>query len=426
MALPAHTRTLRLAIVAVALFGVLLVLHLSMQAANDFAFGCSGVVGGEAAAESGCADVTQSEWGTVLGVPQVTLGFLFYFLMAGLRLAYAVRRSDALRLAAFVLSGVGVAYSAFLVFIQATQIGSFCALCLGSALTTLVLFVLHMMEHRRLRTVADAPVRTARPEPTGVRALRPYVPILGVFVLLLGAEMVLARTNAERAAAEAGPTPNIASVASGNAASASAAAGGEGACTYDPAIAPIADTSPFTTGPFRGNADATVEIVEIFDPNCPHCKDLMAMLEPVIEANLDRVRFYPVAYPLRQQSIGQVAALTLAQREGKYFELIEEMFRRQDSSWGMTMPEIEAAVGAVGMSPALVSGFFADEARMQPLLEGIQAQAASVGRAFATADGGISVPKVAVNGRVLAATHASYSPACVQQFIDEAAGAPAE
>lgn len=424
MALPAQTRTLRLAIVAVALFGVLLVTHLTLQqTVNNFAFGCSGVVGGDAAADSGCADVTSSRWATLFGVSQTTLGFLFYGLMALLRLAYAVRRDDRLRLGAFALSGIGVAYSAFLVFLQATQIGSFCALCMGSALTTLILFLLHVTEHRRLRSVATAPVRTARSEPTGLAALRPYAPLLGLFVLLLGADVVLARSGAETATPEGAPASLTAAATPGGATPAAATPTGPGACAFDPATAPISDTSPFTTGPFIGNPDATVEVIELFDPNCPHCKDLMAVLEPVIEANRDRVRFYPVAYPLRNESVGQVAALALAQREGKYFDLIEEMFRRQDRTWGMTMPEIEAAVQAVGMDPAVVRGTLSDQTRLQPMLEAIQAQGQAVATAFATADGGISVPKVAVNGRVLASTYESYSPTCLQQFIDDAASA---
>ncbi len=430
MALPAPTRALRLAIVAVALFGILLVTHLALQkSVNDFAFGCSGVAGEMTDSASGCADVTSSQWATLFGIPQTTLGLIFYVLMAVLRLGYVVQRDDRLRLAAFALAGVGVLYSAWLVTVQATQIGSFCALCLASAVTTLVLFLLHVIEHRRLRGVADAPVRTSRPEPTGLAALRPYAPLLGLFVILLGADVVLARAGADRAAEGEAPASLTASAA-GTAADAPAAGAATGepapfdpaACLYDPNMAPISDTSPFTSGPFKGTEGAPVEIIEIFDPNCPHCKDLMEVLDPVIEANLSRIRFYPVAYPLRQQSLGQVVALTLAQREGKFFELIDEMMARQDASWGMSLPEIQAAVEAVGMSGTSLAATMQDQMRLQPLLDAVQTQATAVGSAFAGPDGGISVPKLAINGRVVASSYASYSADCLQQFIDDAAG----
>jgi|GEM_PF-901274 len=430
MALPAQTRALRLAIVAVALFGILLVTHLTLQkSVNDFAFGCSGVAGEMTDDASGCSEVTNSQWASLFGIPQTTLGLLFYVLMAVLRLGYVVQRDDRLRLASFALAGFGVAYSAWLVVVQATQIGSFCALCLGSALTTLALLVLHVIEHRRLRGVADAPVRTTRQELTGLRALRPYAPLLGLFVILLAADVVLARAGAERAAEGASPASLTASAAGTAAGEPGASAAGTAeapydpaACLFDPNMAPISDTSPFTSGPFKGTEGAPVEIIEIFDPNCPHCKDLMESLDPVVEANLSRIRFYPVAYPLRQQSLGQVVALTLAQREGKYFEMIDEMLRRQDGTWGMSLPELQATVDAVGMSGTTFAATMQDQMRVQPLLDAIQAQADAVGNAFAAPDGGISVPKLAINGRVVASSYASYSPACIQQFIDDAAG----
>ena len=424
MALPARTQTLRYLLVAASLLGVLLVTHIALQeSVNDFAYGCSGVAGG-GEADTGCGDVTSSAWATVpgLGVKQTTMGFLFYGLMALLRLGYVVVRDDKMRLGAFALSTVGVAYSAFLVFLQATQIGAFCILCLGSALLTLVLFLLHMTEHRRLgAAISDAPARRAKAERTGLAALRPYAPILGAFLVLLVADVVLASSApdaeaAETAAAAPGGPPGAALAAATPQPQPPPAAG----CAYDPNLATIDDLSAFTGGPFLGNPDAPVTIVEIFDPNCPHCRDLKEELEPFVQANLDRVRFYPVAYPLRTQSVGQVVALTLAQREGKYLELIDEMFRRQDQTWGMSMLELEQAVEAVGMNPATVRGTLEDQAQLQPILEGIQSGSQAVAAAFALPDGGISVPKVAINGRVLAPTYESYSAPCFEEFVANA------
>lgn len=427
MSLPAHTRTLRFALVAAALFGLLLVTHLSLQAQNNFVFGCSGVSGAGTAADSGCDDVTGSRWSRLFGVSQTTLGFLFYGLMALLRLAYPVRRDDRLRLAAFGLSAVGLFYSGFLFYLQAAEIGSFCLLCLGSALTTFVLFVLHFIEHRRLQGVADVPARAARAEPTGWAALRPYVPLLAIFAILLAGDVVLARSGRTAAATPDGPTPSLTAAAQqasqGNAPAATPAS--TGSCTYDPGIPRIADTAPFTQGPFLGTAGAPVEIIEIYDPNCPHCRDMQEVLDPIVEANRERVRFYPVAFPLRETSLGQVVALEMAQREGKYFELMTEMFRRLDQTWGMTLPEIQASVEAVGMSGPGLATTFQNQMQLEPLLGVIRTRSEAVSKAFVDAQGTVSTPKVAINGRVLAPTYDSYSARCLQQFIDEAAGAPA-
>jgi protein-disulfide isomerase len=193
-----------------------------------------------------------------------------------------------------------------------------------------------------------------------------------------------------------------------------------GACTYDPNIDPIADLTPFMDGPYLGDSDAEVKVVTVFDPNCPHCRELEEVLTPFIEENPEAAQYFYVAYPLRQESVGQAIALTVAQEQGRFFELMEEMFRRQDNTWGMTMPELVAAVDAVGMDGAAFQAMLEDESQLQGYLTRIQAQAEAVGASFSTADGRLSVPKLAVNGRVVAPTYASYSERCLTEFIAEA------
>ncbi|HEX8386749.1 MAG TPA: vitamin K epoxide reductase family protein [Rubricoccaceae bacterium] len=431
MALPPQTSTLRLLLVGAALLGFLVVTHLGLQASNDFANGCSGIAGAPVAYDptaptetSGCEEVTSSVYSTFLGVSQIAWGLLFYGLLAALRLAYVATADDRVRLASFALSAVGVLYAAYLVYLQVAEIGAFCALCLTSSTLVLVLFVLHFLEHRRLRSgAAGAPRRAASPDRRGLAALRPYAPILGLFAVLMGADVALAnRSDADAPAvpprqlttngvptaqigAPAGPVGDVAA-----------------SCQFDPNVAPIADLSQFTTGPFKGSSDeGAVPVIEIFDPNCPHCRDLAEVLGPIVEAESGRARFYYVAYPLRQESIGQVIALKEAQREGKYFELIDEMFRRLDQSWGMSIPELVASLDAVGMDGAAFQAMLQDEARLQPLLTQVQADAAAVGAAFASADGGISTPRVAVGNRVILATPQAFTPDCFAEFISQAA-----
>lgn len=428
MALPAQTSLLRRIIVGVALLGVLVVTHLGLQQANGFANGCAGFggitysaddIGAEAA---GCAAVADSEWATMFGVSNVVWGLLFYGLVVLLRLAYAATSDNRLRLASAGVVGVGLLYSAFLVYIQAAEIGSFCVLCMTSAALVLTLFVLHMLEQRRLQTgLVEAPRAKAGTDRRGLAALRPYVPLLGLFIVLLGADLALASRSADAEPAASGPAALLPNGQSGVTPTPDVS----GACTYSTDIGPIADLSPFTTGPSKGDPDAPVTVIEILDPNCPHCRDLSATMEPVVAANLERARFFYVPYPLRPTSVGQVVALKLAAREGRFFELLDEMFRRQDATWGMTLDELVAAVDAVGMDAAAFRATLEDEAQLQPLLDQIQTEANAVQEAFAMPDGGISVPKLAINGQVVAPTNASYSPRCLNEFIAEAAGTPA-
>ena len=423
MALPAQTSLLRRLIVVAALLGVVVVTHLALQKANGFANGCTGLgdvdytagaaVTGEAA---GCAQVTQGEYADFLGLPNIAWGLMFYVLVAGLRLAYVSRRDDRLRVASAGVVGVGALYTAWLVYLQAAVIGSFCVLCMTSAALVLALFVLHLLEHRRVQAADPAapPRRRAAPEPRGLGALQPYAAIIGGFVVLLVSTFALAARTAPDdgqaglAATPAGatpalPTPSIQDVT--------------GACTYDDQYAPITDLSPFTDGPSKGDPDADVTVVKVFDPNCPHCRELSETLDAFIAEGGQTARFYYVPYPLRQQSLGQVVALKLAAREGKFFELMDEMFARQDATWGMTLPELVATASAVGMDGAALQRVLENPAEIQPLLEQIQAQSNAVNASFSTPDGGISVPKLAVGGRVVAPTYASYSPRCLAEFV---------
>ncbi len=420
MALPAQTSLLRRLLVGVALLGVVVVTHLALQKANGFAAGCTGLgtvdfssaaaVTGEG---SGCATVTEGQYADFLGIPNITLGLIFYVIVAALRLAYAGLRDDRLRLASFGVVTVGVLYTAYLVFLQAAVIGAFCVLCMTSAALVLTLFVLHVIEHRRLTTASDPAPRRAAPEPAGFAALRPYAVVLGGFVVLLAATFGLAaRTDGGGASAQAAdaetllPPRRIEDVT--------------GACSYDADYLPIADMSPFTQGPSLGDPDAAVTVVEIFDPNCPHCRELGDVLHPFIEENPESGRYFFMPHPLRQESVGQVVALKVAQREGRFFELMDEMFRRQDASWGMTMPELVETVEAVGMDGPAFQAVLEDPDQLQGFLTEIQAEAAAVTEAFTSQSGRMSVPKLAINGRVVESTYASYSARCLAEFVAEA------
>ena len=422
MALPAQTSLLRRVIVGVALLGVVVVTHLALQKANGFAAGCTGLgdvdfsAGAATTGEgSGCATVTEGEYADFLGIPNITLGLIFYVIVAGLRLAYAALRDDRLRLAAAGVVGVGFLYTLYLVYLQAAVIGSFCVLCMTSAVLVLTLTVLHVIEHRRLaHAPAPTPRRRAASEREGLAALRPYVPVLGGFVVLLAATFGLA------ARADGGPDGPAAVAASDTQLPPRRIEDVTGACTYDADFAPIEDLSPFTQGPYRGAADAPVTVVTVFDPNCPHCRELEGVLEPFIDDNPEAAQYFFVPYPLRQQSVGQVIALTMAQEQGRFFELKEEMFRRQDATWGMTMEELVETVEAVGMDGAAFQATLEDDARLQGYLTQIQTLAEAVGESFTSQSGRLSVPKMAVNGRVVEGTYASYSERCLAEFVSEA------
>ena len=424
MALSSQTSLYRLLIVSAALLGALVVTHLGLQARADFANGCSGLAGAAvtydptAPAEvSGCAEVTQGAYATFLGVSNIAWGLLFYAAMVILRLGYAATGRDRVRQASAALSTAGVLYAAYLVYLQAAVIQHYCVLCLTSSALVLTLFVLHLLEQRRLRAATS--VRDKAPARTAGGALRPYLPALGIFAVLLVGDMALAARSSAAPGASALP-PGAPPTAAG--------AGQPGTtvlpaatCGYDARIPAIADMAPFTSGPYQGaGPEGGVSVVEIFDPNCPHCRDLAELMEPVIEAERASARFYFVPYPLRPQSVAQVLALTVAQSGGTFFPLMDEMFERQSSvTWGMTLPALVATLDSVGMDGAGFEATLGDEAALKPLLERVQTEADLVTTHFSTRDGDLRVPRVAINGRVMSPT--SFTLDCFHELITEAA-----
>ena len=436
MAVPARVRTLARIVFAVALFGVLVVSHLGLQARTGFANGCAGfggvdisAAGATAAPEAGgCGAVATGEYADFLGVSNIVWGLLFYLVVVGLRFAYARSGDDRLRKASFAFVGVGALYTAYLIYLQAAVIGSWCVLCLTSAATVATLLVLHVVEHQRLQggdAAAAPPARAAAGRPV----LRPYAIMAALAVVLLGADVALTGDVADApaaasASAEPGPATTALTSAGDDVPSASELlnplAASENECAYDPTFPPIADLSAFLDNPSKGSGPVTV--VEVFDPNCPHCKQVHEAMRPVIEANADKATFYYVPFPLKQPTVGQAIALDFAEREGKFFPLMEEMFRRQDNTWGMTEDELRESMNAAGMDgPSVVATMQEDEA-LQPVLARIQTDADAVVAAFEAPGGGLSVPKVAINGRTVASTNKSYSTECFNQFIAEAAG----
>lgn len=130
-----------------AVFGLLVVVHLSIMVDRGFDRGCFGFSDPTPTVE--CEIVVQSEAGTMFGVSNATWGLAYYSLLVALGLligAIAPDRSGIWRPARAVLLVVGLGYSAWLVYVQATQLGAYCKLCLISAGTIAVLCALLVAE----------------------------------------------------------------------------------------------------------------------------------------------------------------------------------------------------------------------------------------------------------------------------------------
>lgn len=115
-----------------------------------------GVVGNLACGTGGCEYVQTSSYAVVLGVPVAFYGVAGYLAILGVSLAglqgsWADRREPTLALLA--LSAAGVAFSAYLTYLEAAVIHAWCRWCLVSAGIIMAIFVASVVG---MRTGTDA------------------------------------------------------------------------------------------------------------------------------------------------------------------------------------------------------------------------------------------------------------------------------
>ena len=90
----------------------------------------------------GCEVVLTSAYSTVYGIPVSLLGAIYYILVCIGAFAYLEGKNEKLFKASIVLVFLGFIASLWFFFIQAAVLHSYCLYCLGSALSTTILFIL--------------------------------------------------------------------------------------------------------------------------------------------------------------------------------------------------------------------------------------------------------------------------------------------
>lgn len=82
----------------------------------------------------------------------------------------------------------------------------------------------------------------------------------------------------------------------------------------------------------KGNPEATVEIVEFSDFQCPACKDASSIIRQVMSLYSEKVVFYYRHFPLGQHQFaeGAAKAAEAAGKQGKFWEMHDAIFENQD------------------------------------------------------------------------------------------------
>jgi protein-disulfide isomerase/uncharacterized membrane protein len=374
------------------MLGVLTVVHLAIQEARGFDRGCFGVSGAEAGTLGfDCSTVVSSGAGTLFGLSNITWGIGFYGAVAVLTLIVfgmppRWRRWVQGARAGLIVAGMG--YSAYLVYVQVGVLGTLCALCLLSALLTALLFAVQLTVMFRPSPSGESTLSTRLFK----RDVVTYVYLVALTAVLVGADLTyfagLPPAESERGTAQERRFSGA-------------------ACQLDLQKDPV-DVSGLVNSQdlSRGASAADVTVIEYFDPNCPHCKAVHETMKTLVSEHGDDVRFVFKPFPLRGTSLPELQALYVADRQGKFAEMLDAQYAHQSPS-GIDVSDLRAIAEEIDMPPdALLSPVENDEYRQRVLEE----------RTRALKLGIESTPTILVNGHFVG----SRSLECMQTFIERA------
>ena len=248
-----------------------------------------------------------------------------------------------------------------------------------------------------------------------------FVVLVGVLVLVAGACTSPDESAEEARAATPAATSEASSEAPTSASSGSASASATATtaadttqvadgCYYDAEKQPVSDPASLVDfqDPSEGNADAPVTIVEYFDPNCPHCKTMHAVMKQAVEQYGDEAQFVYKPMPLWGFSVPQIEALYAAAQEGKFIPMLEAQYARQQRG-GLSMEQMKDIAREIGMNPDVLASRVEQNTYRSRIMQQ---------RQRAIEIGVDSTPTVLVNGRFVDGR--SRTLRCMGEFIDAA------
>ena len=136
----------RQALSALALAGVFLALYLTLFKL--------GYVGHLVCGTGDCEKVQTSRWSTLFGYPIAAWGLGYYLSVFVVATAGTTARWEAERWPSLVLAALttlGVLFSGFLTYLEIAEIHAICRYCVVSAVLTVVLWIVSMLEWRESR-----------------------------------------------------------------------------------------------------------------------------------------------------------------------------------------------------------------------------------------------------------------------------------
>lgn len=248
---------------------------------------------------SGCQEVARHPSSVWFGIPVAVIGFFAYAVLAGISLLRGAKGTEGGRMLVnlgFFLTGVALVVQTGLSFYALLFIQKTCDWCLASNAILVLLFLAHAVlsqQHARGKAVppAKSPMEWS------------YAGALAILSLGgIGAMASQMRSDAAK-------TP----------------------LAKDAEKLMTADVLIRQGGPFLGNAEAPITIVEFADLFCPACRSSYPMVRSLVQESGGRFRLlfrHMPLYKLQGHEYALVAAALaeVAKESGRFYDFIEAVF----------------------------------------------------------------------------------------------------
>tara|TARA_B100001123_G_C14881045_1_gene856024 strand:- start:259 stop:762 length:504 start_codon:yes stop_codon:yes gene_type:complete len=156
-----------------------------------------------------------------------------------------------------------------------------------------------------------------------------------------------------------------------------------------------------------GNPKSDNVIIEIFDPNCTHCKKLHLEMKQIIEDYKDDMFIVIKPNPLWNHSIQQIQALYIAKEYGKFDEMLTEQFERQKPGKGLDLNQLTEIAELIGLESKILK----QRIKKADFLNHIIQENQKVRKSGIT-----SAPTLLLNGYSIASK--SRTSECISELID--------
>ena len=371
------------------ILGILTTVHLYLMNERGFDRGCFGFETSEQVEDTFDCESVIDQGLKIMGMSNIFWGFLFYSAIMALGLIpifFKKLNLDFYKNIKNYLIIFGFLYSAYLAYHQHFIIEEYCALCLISGVISTILFILFILSPKN--------VKSYQMEYNKIH----YIIILVIGFLFAGIEYYY--FNVLNKKSEKIVSSEIESKIEDSE---------NFECSFNekkPYVKNYKDLISDIDIKY-GNPNSDNVIIEIFDPNCTHCKKLHHEMKNIIEAFENDFFIVIKSNPLWNHSLQQIQALYIAKDYGKFDEMLNEQFERQKPGKGLNLDQLKEIADLIGLDSDLMT----KRIKKADFLNHIIQENQRVRKAGIT-----SAPTLLLNGKTIASK--SRNVDCIKELLN--------